>query len=62
MGAIVVKFLKYFICKWLGTKAVEKVLIITLGELVKRTDSDIDDKVFEAIFGKQGVEDGGNTK
>ena len=62
MGVIVVKFLKYFICKWLGTKAVEKVLIITLGELVKRTDSDIDDKVFEAIFGKQGVEDGGNTK
>ncbi|HBJ79715.1 MULTISPECIES: hypothetical protein [Fusobacterium] len=62
MGAIVVKFLKYFICKWLGTKAVEKVLIITLGELVKRTDSDIDDKIFEAIFGKQGVEDGGNTK
>lgn len=62
MGAIVVKFLKYFICKWLGTKAVEKVLIITLGELVKRTDSDIDDKIFEAIFGKLGVEDGGNTK
>lgn len=62
MGAIVVKFFKYFICKWLGTKAVEKVLIITLGELVKRTDSDIDDKIFEAIFGKQGVEDGGNTK
>lgn len=62
MGTIVVKFLKYFICKWLGTKAVEKVLIITLGELVKRTDSDIDDKIYEAIFGKQGVEDGGNTK
>lgn len=62
MGTIVVKFLKYFICKWLGTKAVEKVLIITLGELVKRTDSDIDDKIYEAIFGKQGVEDGGNSK
>ncbi len=62
MGPIVVKFLKYFICKWLGTKAVEKVLIITLGELVKRTDSDIDDKIYEAIFGKQGVEDGGNSK
>lgn len=62
MGTIVIKFLKYFICKWLGTKAVEKVLIITLGELVKRTDSDIDDKIYEAIFGKQGVEDGGNTK
>lgn len=62
MGTIVIKFLKYFICKWLGTKAVEKVLIITLGELVKRTDSDIDDKIYEAIFGKQEVEDGGNTK
>lgn len=63
MGAIVVKFLKYFICKWLGTKAVEKVLIITLGELVKRTDSDIDDKIYEAIFGKvEGEKDGGNNK
>lgn len=60
MGSIIVKFLKYFICKWLGTKAVEKVLIVTLEELVKRTDSDIDDKIYEAIFGKVEEKDGVN--
>ena len=44
--------MKYFICKWLGTKTVERVLIVTLGELVTRTDSKIDDMIYEAVFGK----------
>ena len=52
MKTIVITFIKYFICKWLGTKTVEKVLIVTLGELVKRTDSKIDDMIYEAVFGK----------
>ena len=46
------KFLKYFICKWLGTKTVENLLITSLGELVKRMESKIDDKIYEAVFGK----------
>ncbi len=51
MKGVVIKFLKYFICKWLGTRTVENILIVTLGELAKRTESKIDDRIFEAVFG-----------
>lgn len=53
---VVIKFLKYFICKWFGTVAIEKIVIILLKELVKRTDSKIDDEVFKAIFDKTAEE------
>ena len=49
---VVIKFLKYFICKWFGTIAIEKIVIILLRELVKRTDSKVDDEIFKAIFEK----------
>ena len=49
---IIINFLKYFISKWLGTKAIDKVLIVVLKELVKRTESKIDDRIYEAVFGK----------
>ena len=52
MKIVIIKFLKYFICKWLGTKTMENVLIAALGELVKRTESKIDDRIYEAVFGK----------
>lgn len=32
---VVISFLKYFICKWFGTVAVEKIVIILLGNLLK---------------------------
>ena len=50
MGKIVLKFLKFFIIKYFGTATVEKIVIIGLNELVKRTDSKIDDKIFHAVF------------
>ncbi len=55
---IIIKFLKYFICKWFGTIAIEKIVIILLRELVKRTDSKVDDEIFKAIFEKttEGVQ------
>ena len=55
---VVLKFLKYFICKWFGTIAIEKIVIILLRELVKRTDSKVDDEIFKAIFEKttEGVQ------
>ena len=55
---VVIKFLKYFICKWFGTVAIEKIVIILLKELVKRTDSKVDDEIFKAIFEKttEGVQ------
>lgn len=53
---VVIKFLKYFICKWFGTVAIEKIVIILLKELVKRTDSKVDDEVFKAIFDKTSEE------
>ncbi|WP_177160212.1 hypothetical protein [uncultured Fusobacterium sp.] len=49
---VIIKFLKYFICKWFGTIAVEKIVIILLGELVKRTDSKIDDEIYQEVFKK----------
>lgn len=55
---VVIKFLKYFICKWFGTIAIEKIVIILLRELVKRTDSKVDDEIFKTIFEKttEGVQ------
>lgn len=53
---VVIKFLKYFICKWFGTIAIEKIVIILLRELVKRTDSKVDDEIFKAIFEKTAEE------
>lgn len=50
--AVVLKFIKYFVGKWLGTLAIEKIVIILLKELVKRTDSKIDDEIYDAIFKK----------
>ncbi len=50
MGKIVLKFLKFFIIKYFGTATVEKIVIIGLRELVKRTDSKVDDQVFHAVF------------
>lgn len=50
---IVLSFLKHFVAKWLGTVAVEKIVIIFLRELTKRTDSKVDDKIVEAIFGEE---------
>nr|DAL60224.1 MAG TPA_asm: hypothetical protein [Caudoviricetes sp.] len=53
---VVIKFLKYFICKWFGTIAIEKIVIILLRELVERTDSKVDDEIFKAIFEKTSEE------
>lgn len=53
---VIIKFLKYFICKWFGTIAIEKIVIILLRELVKRTDSKVDDEIFKAIFEKTSEE------
>ena len=53
---VVLKFIKYFVGKWLGTLAIEKIVIILLRELVKRTDSKVDDEVYKAIFDKTAEE------
>lgn len=50
MVKIILKFLKFFIIKYFGTATVEKLVIIGLSELVKRTDSKVDDKVFHTVF------------
>lgn len=47
---MIIKFVKYFICKWFGTKVIEKIVILLLEELVKRTDSRLDDKIYQAVF------------
>lgn len=52
MVNIIIKFLKFFIIKYFGTAAVEKIVIILLRELVRRTDSKVDDEIFESVFNK----------
>lgn len=53
----VLAFLKRMILKYLTSVALEKVVIIFLGELVKRTDSKIDDKLYDAVFNQTQLED-----
>ena len=56
---LVMGFIKKFICKYLGTVVIEKIIIILLEELVKRTESKVDDKIYKAIFERvQGEEYG----
>ena len=70
---MIIKFVKYFICKWFATRVIEKIVILLLEELVKickwfatrviekivillleelvkRTDSKLDDKIYQAVF------------
>lgn len=53
---IIIKFLKSFILKYFGAVAIEKIVIILIRELVKSTDSKVDDELFEAVFGKMSEE------
>lgn len=53
--SMLIKFWKYFVEKWLGTAVLENVLTACLEELVKRTDTTLDDRIFELIFQK-GIE------
>lgn len=52
---IILTFVKRFIVKYLTSVALEKIVIIGLGELVERTDSKVDDKIYKAIFEKTQV-------
>ena len=47
---LLLKFIKYFVCKWFGTTVLEKIVIILLEELVKRTENQLDNRIYEAIF------------
>lgn len=49
---ILIKFIKSFILKYFGAVAIEKIVIILIRELVKSTESKVDDEVYEAVFGK----------
>ena len=52
IAGIIIKFFKNFLIKYLGTLVLEKILILLLEELVKRTDSDIDNKIYKIVFEK----------
>lgn len=57
--SIVLKFITGFITKHFTTVVIEKIVIIFLKALVKRTDSKVDDEVFKAVFGKTSLEEDG---
>ena len=50
IAGMVIKFFKNFFIKYLGTRVLEKIVILLLGELVKRTNSKIDDKIYKIVF------------
>ena len=52
---VVLLFLKKFVIKYFTSLALEKIVIIFLRELVKRTDSKVDDELFEAVFNQTKV-------
>lgn len=49
---LIIKFLKSFILKYFGAVAIEKIVIILIRELVKSTESKVDDEIYQALFGK----------
>lgn len=55
IAGIIIKFFKNLLIKYLGTLVLEKILILLLEELVKRTDSDIDDKIYKIVFEKSEI-------
>ena len=55
IAGMIINFLKNFLIKYLGTLVLEKILILLLEELVKRTDSDIDDKIYKIVFEKKKI-------
>lgn len=52
---VVLLFLKKFVVKYFTSLALEKIVVIFLRELVKRTDSKVDDELFEAVFNQTKV-------
>lgn len=52
IGKLILKFIKGFVCKYFGTVVIENIVIILLEQLVKATDSKVDDKIFNEVFGK----------
>lgn len=55
IAGMIINFLKNFLIKYLGTLVLEKVVILLLEELVKRTDSNIDDKIYKIVFEKTEI-------
>ena len=55
IAGMIINFLKNFLIKYLGTLVLKKVVILLLEELVKRTDSDIDDKIYKIVFEKTEI-------
>lgn len=47
-GLMILEVLK----KFFTTSIIERVVVVLLKELVKRTDSKIDDKIFNEVFGQ----------
>lgn len=57
LAGALIKFVKGFVVRYLGTEVLEKLLIILLKAVVDRTDSKIDDKIYNAVFDKVDVKE-----
>lgn len=49
---MILNFVLGFAKKYFTTIVIEKIIIVMVKEAVKRTDSKVDDEIYEAIFGK----------
>lgn len=59
---MILAFFKRFIIKYFTSIALEKIVIISLKELVKRTDSKVDDELFNAVFTQTNIEEMSDEK
>lgn len=48
----ILKFFKGFLLKYLSTVVLEKLVIEVLGILVHKTESKVDDEIYNTIFNK----------
>jgi len=49
---LLLNFIKSFAVKYFGTEALERLILLLLKAVVERTDSKLDDEIYNAVFEK----------
>lgn len=52
MKEIVIGYIEKLMCKYLKTEVLEDIVLVLLGNLVRKTSSKIDDEIFAVVFSK----------
>lgn len=46
------RYIEKFMCKYFKTEVLEDIVLVLLGNLVRKTSSKIDDEIFAIVFSK----------